>query len=58
MADRSVPARTSDSSPRDCNTCNGAGGFIVTIRSGENRTSETWQRCDACRGTGTQGGGI
>ncbi len=57
MAARSVPAPSPDTSPRDCDTCHGAGGSTQTTSRGR-KTVQTWQRCADCKGSGVQGGGI
>ncbi|MFF9205125.1 hypothetical protein ACF1AE_25555 [Streptomyces sp. NPDC014986] len=57
MAGRSVPTHAANNSPRACPTCQGTGGHTITTRS-NGKTAQSWQRCDDCKGTGTQGGGI
>jgi DnaJ-class molecular chaperone len=43
--------------PRACQGCGGNKGQIVDTSS-DGVTRQNWQTCQACGGTGVQGGGI
>ncbi|MBM7088105.1 hypothetical protein JTP67_05965 [Streptomyces sp. S12] len=57
MAHRSVPTPSPHASPRTCTSCGGNAGRTITTRTGR-KTVKAWQRCEPCKGTGIQGGGI
>lgn len=51
MADQQQPE------PRQCTGCGGQKGYIVE-ENDRGKLIQTWRTCQACGGTGIQGGGI